>query len=530
MPNSTHSTTQISLLSVAVVMNLSFRQLYEFTTETEIMTIQLTPNEKHVLSALIDLKRSMPAELAEKSSLNPDALMQSVFLLEEKGLAEVRESITNIYALSEEGRECAAKGLPERRILTYIRSRDERVAVSDLKKEFPPAMVGIALGWLRRKGWAVITDGMVVPTVEAEPDAGADEDVLRTLFDENTLSDAADAGKETVRELIKRKLVNATEKKLRTITITEEGMELAGKVSRMGGADEIVQLTSEIIRSRRWENIRPYDLSAPVPRARCAKIHPYQRLIDRMRRILLEMGFTEIKGDIVQSSFWNFDALFQPQDHPAREMQDTFYLDSEAELPGGYERVRDVHEFGGDTGSTGWGGRWSEEVSGREVLRTHTTAITIKYLADHPDPPEKAFCIDRVYRREAIDPTHTPEFEQLEGVVMDPGVTFSNLLGYLVEFYHHIGFPDVRFRPGYFPYTEPSVEPEVYVEGLGWVELGGAGIFREEVTAPLGITCPVLAWGLGVSRLAMLQLGLRDLRKLYQSDIDWLRESPVCVH
>ncbi|KAF5414577.1 MAG: Phenylalanine--tRNA ligase alpha subunit [Candidatus Methanogaster sp.] len=83
--------------------------------------------------------------------------------------------------------------------------------------------------------------------------------------------------------------------------------------------------------------------------------------------------------------------------------------------------------------------------------------------------------------------------------------------GYLVEFYHHIGFKDVRFMPGYFPYTEPSVEPEVYVEGIGWVELGGAGIFREEVTAPLGIECPVLAWGLGVSRVAMLRLGLRDL-------------------
>jgi phenylalanyl-tRNA synthetase alpha chain len=192
-----------------------------------------------------------------------------------------------------------------------------------------------------------------------------------------------------------------------------------------------------------------------------------------MRRILLDMGFTEIKSDIVQSSFWNFDALFQPQDHPAREMQDTFYHDSEADIPLYYEKVRDVHESDGDTGSTGWGGRWSKELARKEVLRTHTTAITIKHLADNPDPPKKAFCIDRIYRREAIDPTHTPEFEQLEGVVMDPGVSFSNLLGYLVEFYHHIDFKDVRFRPGYFPYTEPSVEPEVYVEGLGWVELWG---------------------------------------------------------
>jgi phenylalanyl-tRNA synthetase alpha chain len=240
------------------------------------------------------------------------------------------------------------------------------------------------------------------------------------------------------------------------------------------------------------------------------------------------MGFTEIKGDIVQSSFWNFDALFQPQDHPAREMQDTFHLATECDLPEEYiAPVKEMHERGAGI-SRGWGGKWSAEVSRKQVLRTHTTAVTIKYLADHPDPPVKAFCIDRAYRREAIDPTHTPEFEQLEGVVMDKGVSFKNLLGCLTEFYHRMGFDEVRFRPGYFPYTEPSVEPEVYIESRGkWVELGGAGVFRKEVTLPLGIKYPVLAWGLGVSRVAMLRLGLKDLRELYQSDVDWLRKSTV---
>jgi phenylalanyl-tRNA synthetase alpha chain len=139
----------------------------------------------------------------------------------------------------------------------------------------------------------------------------------------------------------------------------------------------------------------------------------------------------------------------------------------------------------------------------------------------------KAFAIGRVYRREAIDATHLPEFEQLEGIVMDKGVTFRHLLGYLREFYNRMGFPEFRFRPGYFPYTEPSVEPEVFVEGLGWVELGGAGIFRKEVTAPWGIRHPVLAWGLGVSRVAMLRLGLKDLRELYRSDIGWIRDTPT---
>ena len=489
--------------------------------------MQFTPNEKRVLLTLSGMKRSTPAELAERSGLNPDALMQSAFLLEEKGLLGVDETVTKKYTMTEEGRGCAINGLPESRIISYIQSCSEDVTISDLKKKFSPAMVGISLGWLRRKRWAAIVDGVVIPASDVVPERGADEEALRMLL-EGTFS-MEETYEKAVNDLIKRKLVDRTDKKLRTIEITEKGIKIAGELSQMADTEEIVQLTSEIIRSRKWDTIRAYDIHAPVPQAYCAKIHPYQRLIDQMRRILLDMGFTEIKGEIVQSSFWNFDALFQPQDHPAREMQDTFYLDSEAELPEYYRKVREVHESGGDTGSTGWGGKWSKKMSRREVLRTHTTAITIKYLAEHPDPPKKAFCIDRAYRRETIDPTHTPEFEQLEGVVMDPGVSFSNLLGYLVEFYHHIGFKEVRFRPGYFPYTEPSVEPEVYVEGLGWVELGGAGIFREEVTAPLGIKCPVLAWGLGASRVAMLRLGLRDLRELYQPDIDWLRKSPVCV-
>ena len=161
------------------------------------------------------------------------------------------------------------------------------------------------------------------------------------------------------------------------------------------------------------------------------------------------------------------------------------------------------------------------------MLRTHTTSLSIQYLASHPEPPVKAFCIGRVYRREAIDPTHTPEFEQLEGIVMDRDVTFRHLLGFLKEFYSRMGFEDVRFRPGFFPYTEPSVEPEIFVDGLGWVEMGGAGVFRQEVTAPWGVSCPVLAWGLGVSRVAMFRLGLKDLRQLYQSDLEWIRASPV---
>ena len=246
-----------------------------------------------------------------------------------------------------------------------------------------------------------------------------------------------------------------------------------------------------------------------------------------MREILLDMGFTELYGSIIQQSYWNFDALFQPQDHPAREMQDTFYLNETLPLPEGYEKVKAMHISGGDTSSTGWGGSWKEEKAEQCVLRTHTTSLSIQYLAENPNPPVKAFAVGRVYRRETIDTTHLAEFEQLEGIVMDTDVHFGNLLGILREFYNRMGFESVRFKPSYYPYTEPSLDAEVYVDGIGWIEMGGAGVFREEVTAPFGVKYPVLAWGLGVSRIAMLRLGLKDLRLLHKSDVAFLRETPA---
>jgi phenylalanyl-tRNA synthetase alpha chain len=293
--------------------------------------------------------------------------------------------------------------------------------------------------------------------------------------------------------------------------------------------EETGTLTRDQILSGAWKtlNLRRYDVAKLPKKAYPGKIHPYQRIIAEMREILLEMGFEELYGGIVQQSFWNFDALFQPQDHPAREMQDTFYLRETLPLPPGYEKVKAMHESGGETSSTGWGGVWTEEKAEQCVLRTHTTSVSIQHLAKNPNPPVKAFCIGRVYRRETIDTTHLAEFEQLEGIVMDEGVTFGNLLGILREFYHRMGFEGVRFRPSYYPYTEPSLDAEVYVEGIGWIEMGGAGVFREEVTAPLGINYPVLAWGLGVSRIAMLRLGLKDLRYLHRSDVAFLRETPA---
>jgi len=487
----------------------------------------LSINEKKVLINLHKSNQDILNSLANNTKLKIESVMQASFLLEKKGFVEINENVIKTYCITNEAIFYVENGLPERQVINFIKTKNLE-SIENIRKKYSPKIANIAINWLLKKKWATIEDGFLIPTKTHSLELDEDEILLKNLDKTGKTIEELNANIDTIQTLIKRKLIETKETKIITISITDDGKNFANKGIII--EEEILQLTTDILKSKSWINkkFKPYDINLAPKQIYGAKMHPYQRLIDEMRKIFFEMGFTEIKGDIVQSSFWNFDALFQPQDHPAREMQDTFYLDSESDIPENYvKKVSEMHINGGNTNSTGWGGNWSESIAKKNVLRTHTTAVTIKYLADNPDKPTKAFCIDRAYRRETIDPTHTPEFEQLEGVVMDKNMSFSNLLGFLTEFYHRLGFTKVRFRPGYFPYTEPSVEPEVYIEGMGWVELGGAGIFRKEVTNPLEIKYPVLAWGLGVSRLAMLKLGLKDLRELYQSDIDWLRKSKM---
>ena len=492
----------------------------------------LSENDVKVLKAISE-GYTDPQRIAGKLEMKIEAVRALADALGEQGLIEVTKSVEETVSLTDEGKKYALEGLPERILLSAIGSGK---SMSDLQD--PAHKIG--LGWLRKKGWAAIEKGTILPAGPAL--RGKDEEILQDLQLAGSKS-SSELDKKGLSDLKGRGLVAFAKSKEWRYEITTEGKKWAVGGMSAAAVQEMPPLTSDMIKAGQWREAdgvlnleyrgssyrpRPYDVTLAADKVYPGKKHPYQRLIDFMREIMLEMGFIEIKGQIVQSSFWNFDALFQPQDHPAREMQDTFYLDSLADIPD-YTRVKEMHESGKGADSLGWGGVWRAEVARQEVLRTHTTGVTIKYLAEHFEPPVKAFGIDRVYRREAIDATHTPEFEQLEGIVMDRDVTFSHLLGILKEFYSKMGFEEVRFRPGYFPYTEPSVEPEVFIDGLGWVELGGAGVFRKEVTAPFGIEHPVLAWGLGVSRVAMLKLGLKDLRLLYQSDLEWLRETPVCI-
>ncbi len=267
-----------------------------------------------------------------------------------------------------------------------------------------------------------------------------------------------------------------------------------------------------------------------MPKINRGRRHFVRQSIEYIKRIWTDLGFREMEGSIVHTAFWDMDSLFIPQDHPARQMQDTFYLKNPkfGKLPPIYKKVKEVHENGGDTGSTGWQNIWSEDIARELMLRTHTTVLTAQTIAKvkKEDLPVKFFSVGKVFRNESLDWKHLFEFHQVEGFVLDEDINFRGLLGYLKEFFGKMGFKDVRIRPAHFPYTEPSAEIEVLNPIKNeWIELGGCGVLRPEVVKTLlGIDCPAIAWGFGLERIITAYYGITDLREIFKNDLKQLRE------
>jgi len=500
--------------------------------------VKLRENEQRTLLALRKLNgRARVAQIIETSGLAHAAVMRAALTLAEKKLATVHEQKQKVIELTEEGKQHAQRGLPERRLINALVELGREAPVEKVVEEaqLQEKFVTIALGWLHRKGWVTLEKRRALKTEMKTVPQGSDEKLLSLLGEKGTatIEELDKQLQDAVSTLKGRKLLEVTEKAVRELELTEAGWQIVRKGLEV--VSEVSQLTPELIISGKWREarLRRFDVTAPGPEFYPAKIHPLQQVIQRAREIFLEMGFTEIRGPLVETAFWNFDALFQPQDHPAREMMDTFYLANPK--AGGLpkksvvEAVSKTHENGWTTGSKGWGYKWRPEEAKRLVMRTHTTAETIKHLSRHKKPPIKVFSVDRVYRNEQVTYKNTAEFHQIEGIVVDKGVTLRDLMGTLKAFYARFGLKKVKFWPCYFPYTEPSAEATVYVPKLKrWIELCGMGMFRPEVLAPMGIKYPVLAWGGGLERLAMLELGLDDIRLLYGNRLSWIRRTPLC--
>jgi phenylalanyl-tRNA synthetase alpha chain len=506
------------------------------------MSVALPPNQFALLRSLAETGgRALAAEAAARTGIDQSLVTAAATELAAVGWVAIEEMPLEEVSLQTAGHAFLESGaqLPELRMADALAERGP-LSLPDLAASLSmdPTDAGKALRFLLSKGLARKNKGMIEP-VEKAARSGF-EDVL--LLDRLRAAEggAVELSEEESKRLAgpladlrARDFVKTRPRVRRLLRLTEEG-----SVRVREGIEprrERNQLDPELLADGSWRGVafRPYDVTLDAAEVFPAKEHPVRRILEEARRAFLHMGFDEIRGPHTESAFWDFDALFQPQDHPAREMQDTFYVDRPARfsLPEReiVERVRAVHENGGETGSIGWRYRWDEEKARRVVLRTHTTAATVAALREDPNPPRKVFLVGRVFRREKTDYKHLPEFYQVDGIIIDAKATLSALLGTLAEFYRQMGFEEVRFRPDFFPYTEPSVGVFVRMEGRGgWFELGGAGVFRPEVTRTFGCEVPVLAWGLGLERVAMKRFGITDIRKLYWSDIRWLEETPLC--
>ncbi|MBT3814124.1 phenylalanine--tRNA ligase subunit alpha [Candidatus Woesearchaeota archaeon] len=500
---------------------------------------------KPIISKLHDLERKVLPVLKENtelsaivkaSKLQEIEVMRALQWLENKEVVKVNKEEKKIVILDSNGLKYKEEGFPERKFLESLSEEFQSLTVVAEKTKLEREELNACIGLLKRKlAIEVKKEEELMIKLGSQAEKILKEGTYEEKFLEKEfpldLSSVKDVEKLAFDELKKRKsfLKVEDEKKL-TIELTELGKELANE--DLSG-EFVNRLTTGMLKTGSWKDkqFRAYDVEINVPKVQMGKKHFVNDAVDYIKQIWMDLGFKEMTGNYVQSAFWDLDALFVPQDHPAREMQDTFYLNGKAKLPEFWEKIKEVHETGGETNSKGWQSKYSKEEAEKIMLRTHTTVLSAQTIAGlkKEDLPAKFFSVNKVFRNEALDWKHLFEFYQVEGIVIDPNANLKHLKGYLKEFYQKMGFSKVRMRPAHFPYTEPSVEVDVFHPvKKEWVELGGAGIFRPEVVKPLlGFECPVLAWGQGMGRIISEYWKIMDIRELYKNDLKQIREMKV---
>ena len=451
--------------------------------------------EKKIIISLRDEPKQTLELLVASTKLSEDQIRRGIQWLKLKNLAVINESKTSMYSLDKNGLESLENGLPERRLLDLL--ADGPKSISYLQKELG-VVFGAAIGLARKNNWISTSADQI--SLDNKPEYIPGE---KTLLQIGSVKIAEDQVDRNDLDALQKKPDFIIQDVIKTLEIT------------LSPAAESIDLTHTGI-----------DVEAQVPSTVVARTHPLKDTIDEIREIFVTLGFSEIIGNMTQSSFWNFDALFTPQDHPARELQDTFYLDGiSAKNIATALQINKVSQ----SHTKHWQYPWDIKAAQKMVLRTHTTCVTIKHLAQNKLDDARVFSLGRVFRNEKVSYKHLVEFNQVEGVVVGKGATLRDLMGIQREFYKRIGITKIKFWPTFFPYTEPSLQTMVYNERLGkWIELFGMGIFRPEVTRPLGIKEPVLAWGGGIERIAMLKYCLDDVREFYANNLSWLRGVTPC--
>jgi phenylalanyl-tRNA synthetase alpha chain len=467
-------------------------------------------------------------ELAQELGLGLDQVRGSLQRLRGKQLVVLEEEHEVEPHLTPRGEAAVRDGLPERRFLTALERHGgtlspEEAGEAGIDDEERSAAVGI----LRRRG--LLENGI---PFRLKPGAQA------TLLPEEVVLKQVANGEEDLDEAIysaleRRGLVRTTRRSIKRWSPSEEGIRLP--IAAEGEAT-LGALTPDLLTSGRWRDarFRPYDVRAVVPFRTGVRPNPYAEWLEEFEEILLGLGFEQAEGPLLETEFWNNDVLFMPQDHPARSIHDALSVDGvRGHLPPAelLARVAAVHEgrpMPGDDAPVGpgWGGTYDPGVAARPVLRSQTTAVSARYLAAHPRPPFRMFSIDRNFRREEVDARHGIEFGQCEGIIGADGTSIRDLVGMFRELAEAIGIRELKIRPSYFPFTEPSIEGYVRHPRIGWMEIFPGGMFRPEVLRPLSVDVPVAAWGIGIARLALVALRKNDIRELFEDDLARLRGEP----
>ena len=508
----------------------------------------LHPLEIKVLTAFGTSPAGVPLatdELATATALEPSQLSMAIEWLLAKQLLSINsETISPVVSLTNIGETYFAQSSPIERVLFAAREvsrTGKRLTIADLhtKDGLDPADVSKAVGRLKKEGALLIVQGGCLEST-GRPSSSAEW--MRALLQQlHQTPRELESFPESHRQLIQDHAVKRgntkepfriDERVARTYVLSPAGVTAADHLAKQTVAEEVSQLSPQLLKDGSWrtKRFRKYTISLRAPRIGTGKKHPYREFLDSVKTKLVSMGFQEMRGSLVETEFWNMDALFMPQFHPARDIHDVYFVKEPTHAAHIAEpflsRVTKAHENGGTSGSTGWGYTFDSQRAKRLMLRSQGTAVSARTLAAAPAVPGKYFSIARCFRYDQVDATHATDFFQVEGIMLGEDINFRTLLGLLNLFAREVSqAKELKFLPAYFPFTEPSVELHVRHPRLGWMELGGAGLFRPEVTLPLGVTVPVIAWGLGLDRMAMMALGIHDIRELFTDNLDLIRRT-----
>ena len=471
-------------------------------------------------------------DLAKRANLKDVEVQRGLLWLGNRNLTKTTKTTKDVFTLSKNGLLAKKQGLAEVIILKALSAGPKNV--SELVSEtLPQGEIMASIGVLKSLQAATLekTEKGIVLTATPAGIILVQNNIypIANFFDQTEFPLAVEGlsgeEKEYISQLQRRKdFIKRETQTTITVEVTLLGKELIEANIDFSDLEE--QLTDTMLKSGTWKGktFRTYDVQSPVPGIGGGRRHPLREASNIIRDVYLAMGFQEMSGPWVETAFWCMDAMWIPQDHPARDEQDTFYLGKEGDLPENLiEKVKEVHETGGDSGSIGHGTPWNPQLARQLILRTHSTATTFRMFGEHGIKENgKYFYIANVFRNEAVDATHLAEFLQAEGFVIGDNLTLSDLMGFIKEFYGRLGIHKIRFKPTYNPYTEPSLEAHYYDEAKGkWYALINSGIFRPESLHPYGIKKTIIAWGMGASRVAALLNNKSNLRELVGPTVDF---------